>query len=44
LGFKEFYNEDTFLLLKKCLYGLKQAAMAFYRKFVFDTNLFIYFI
>jgi hypothetical protein len=32
LGFKEFYNENTFLLLKKCLYGLKQVAVAFYRK------------
>jgi hypothetical protein len=32
LGFEEFYDNDTVLLLKKCLYGLKQAAMAFYRK------------
>ncbi len=32
LEFEEFYDDDTFLLLKKCLYGLKQAAMAFYRK------------
>jgi hypothetical protein len=32
LGFKEFYDNDTVLLLKKCLYGLKQAVMAFYRK------------
>ena len=32
LGFKEFYDKDEVLLLKKCLYGLKQAAMAFYRK------------
>jgi hypothetical protein len=32
LGFEEFYVNDTVLLLKKCLYGLKQAAMAFYRR------------
>jgi hypothetical protein len=32
LGFEEIYDNDTVLLLKKCLYGLKQAAMAFYRK------------
>jgi hypothetical protein len=32
LGFKGFYPSDTVLLLKKMLYGLKQAAMAFYRK------------
>jgi hypothetical protein len=32
MGFEEFYNEDTVLLLKKGLYGLKQVAMAFYRK------------
>jgi hypothetical protein len=32
LGFEEFYDSDTVLLLKKCLHGLKQAAMAFYRK------------
>jgi hypothetical protein len=32
LGFEEFYDDDTVLLLKKCLYRLKQAAMAFYRK------------
>jgi hypothetical protein len=32
LRFEEFYDNDTGLLLKKCLYGLKQAAMAFYRK------------
>jgi hypothetical protein len=32
LGFREFYDDNTILLLKKCLYGLKQAAMAFYRK------------
>jgi hypothetical protein len=29
LGFKEFYDDDTVLLLKKCLYGFKQVAMAF---------------
>jgi hypothetical protein len=32
LGFEESYDRDTALLLKKTLYGLKQAAMAFYRK------------
>jgi hypothetical protein len=32
LRFEEFYNKDKVLLLKKCLYGLKQAVMAFYRK------------
>jgi hypothetical protein len=32
LGFKEFYDSDTALLLKKTLYGLKQAAMGIYRK------------
>jgi hypothetical protein len=32
LGFEEFYDDDTVLLLKKCLYGLKQVGMAFYRK------------
>jgi hypothetical protein len=32
LGFEEFYDDNTVLLLKECLYGLKQAAMAFYRK------------
>jgi hypothetical protein len=31
-GFEEFYDNNKVLLLKKCLYGLKQAAMAFYRK------------
>jgi hypothetical protein len=32
LGFEEFYDDDTVLLLKKRLYGLKQAVMVFYRK------------
>ena len=32
LGFKEFYDNDRVLLPKKCLYGLRQAAMAFYRR------------
>jgi hypothetical protein len=32
LGFEQFYPSNTVLLLKKMLYGLKQAAMAFYRK------------
>jgi hypothetical protein len=29
LRFEEFYDKDEVLLLKKCLYGLKQGAMAF---------------
>ncbi len=37
LGFKEFYDKDTALLLKKILYGLKQAVMAFYRKLLAAT-------
>ena len=37
LGFEEFYNSGTVLLLKKTLYGLKQAAMAFYRKLLAAT-------
>jgi hypothetical protein len=32
LGFKEIYDDNTVLLPKKCLYGLKQAGMAFFRK------------
>jgi hypothetical protein len=32
LGFEEFYDDNTVLLLKKCLYGHKQVEMAFYRK------------
>jgi hypothetical protein len=32
LRFEEFYNNNTVLWLKKCLYGLEQAVMAFYRK------------
>ncbi len=32
LGFEGFYPSGTVLLLKKMLYGLKQVAMAFYRK------------
>jgi hypothetical protein len=30
LGFEKFYLREIVLLLKKTLYGLKQAAMAFY--------------
>jgi hypothetical protein len=37
LRFKEFYNKDTALLFKKTLYGLKQAAMPFYRKLLAAT-------
>jgi hypothetical protein len=32
LGFEEFYDNVTVLLLKKCLYGLQQAVIAFYRR------------
>jgi hypothetical protein len=28
-GFEKFYPDDMVLKLKKCIYGLKQAAMAF---------------
>jgi hypothetical protein len=38
LGFQQFYPSDTVLLLKKMLYGLKQAAMAFYRKLLAATK------
>ncbi len=38
LGFEEYYNKDKVLLLNKCLYGLKQAAMAFYRKLLAATS------
>jgi hypothetical protein len=31
-GFEKYYDADTVLLLKKTLYGTKQAAMAFWRK------------
>ncbi len=37
LGFEEFYDRSTVLLLKKTLYGLKQATMAFYRKLLAAT-------
>jgi hypothetical protein len=37
LGFEEFYDRNTVLLLKKTLYRLKQAAMAFYRKLLAAT-------
>ncbi len=38
LGFEEFYDKDEVLLLKKCLYGLKQAVMAFYRNLLAATS------
>jgi hypothetical protein len=38
LGFKQFYPSNTVLLLKKTLYGLKQAAMAFNRKLLAATK------
>jgi hypothetical protein len=31
-GFEKFYPEDIVLKLKKCIYGLKQAAMVFWRQ------------
>jgi hypothetical protein len=31
-GFEKFYPDDVVLKLKKCIYGLKQAAMAFWRQ------------
>jgi hypothetical protein len=38
MRFEEFYKEDIILLLKKCLYGLQQAAtMAFYWKLLAAT-------
>jgi hypothetical protein len=37
LGSEEFYDHNTVLLLKKTLYGLKQATMAFYRKLLAAT-------
>jgi hypothetical protein len=38
LGFEKFYSSDTVLMLKKMLYGLKQAAMAVYRKLLVTTQ------
>ena len=38
LGFEEFYHDDTVLLLKKCFYGLKQAAMAFTGSFLLQQE------
>jgi hypothetical protein len=29
-GFEKFYLDDVVLKLKKCIYGLKQAAMVFW--------------
>jgi hypothetical protein len=31
-GFEKFYPDDMVLKLKKCIYGLKQALMAFWRQ------------
>jgi hypothetical protein len=31
-GFEKFYQDDVVLKLKKCIYGLKQTAMTFWRK------------
>jgi hypothetical protein len=31
-GFEKFYPDEVVLKLKKCIYGLKQATMAFWRK------------
>jgi hypothetical protein len=38
LGFEQFYPSDTVLLLKKTLYGFKQAVMAFNRKLLAATK------
>jgi hypothetical protein len=38
LGFEQFYQSNTVLLLKKTLHGFKQAAMAFYRKLLTATK------
>ncbi len=38
MGFEQFYPSNTVLLLKKMLYGLKQATIAFYRKLLVATN------
>ncbi len=38
LGLEQFYPSDTVLLLKKTLYGLKQGAMALYRKLLAATK------
>ncbi len=38
LGFDKFYSSNTVLMLKKMLYVLKQAAMAFYRKLLVATQ------
>jgi hypothetical protein len=31
-GFEKFYPDDVVLKLKKCIYGLKQAAIAFWHQ------------
>ncbi len=31
-GFEKFYQDDVVLKLKKCIYGFKQAAMAFWHQ------------
>jgi hypothetical protein len=38
LGFEKLYSSDTVLLLRKMLSGLKQVAMAFYRKLLVATQ------
>ncbi len=37
-GFEKFYPDDVVLKLKKCIYGLKQAAMAFWRQLLLCMN------
>jgi hypothetical protein len=32
LRFEKFYSDDVVLKLEKCIYGLKQAAMAFWQQ------------
>jgi hypothetical protein len=37
-GFENFYPEDVVLKLKKCIYGLKQALMAFWQQLLLCTK------
>jgi hypothetical protein len=37
-GFEKFYPDDVVLKLKKCIYGLKQAAMAFWCQLLLCMN------
>ena len=37
-GFEKHYDNDVVLKLKRCLYGLKQAAMAFWKQLLNCTK------